>query len=123
LQTSPARGRGFGIAAILQPKCGDHMGRVYVFAVEAGNFDFRRADGATRYFIFGTIATRDAAAGEALLGLWRELAWNLEDLTWYGPYPPAVIRPARAYGQHTCSRPATCSGTTPSSSTPPVGRL
>jgi|GEM_PF-5849601 hypothetical protein len=64
------------------------MGRVYVFADEAGNFDFRRADGATRYFILGTITTRDAAAGEALLGLRRELAWNLEDLTWYGPHPP-----------------------------------
>jgi hypothetical protein len=52
------------------------MGRVYVFADEAGNFDFPRASGATRYFILGTITTSDASAGEALLDLRRELAWE-----------------------------------------------
>jgi hypothetical protein len=39
-------------------------------------------------FLLGTITTRDAAAREALLGLRRELAWNLEDPSWYGPHPP-----------------------------------
>jgi len=52
------------------------MGRVYVFADEAGNFDFRRATGATRYFILGTVTTSNAAGGEAVLELRRELAWQ-----------------------------------------------
>jgi hypothetical protein len=50
------------------------MGRVYVFADEAGNFDFRRKPGATTYFILCTVTLTDPVIGEQLLRLRRELA-------------------------------------------------
>jgi Protein of unknown function (DUF3800) len=52
------------------------MSRVYVFADEAGNFDFSTKRGATRWFILGSITTDDPAIGDRLLALRRELAWQ-----------------------------------------------
>ncbi|MDQ4124583.1 MAG: DUF3800 domain-containing protein [Actinomycetota bacterium] len=52
------------------------MARVYVFADEAGNFDFSRNRGASRYFILGTMTVADPALGTRLLDLRRELAWR-----------------------------------------------
>jgi hypothetical protein len=52
------------------------MARRYLFADEAGNFDFSLRSGATKYFILGTVALADPAIGEQLLTLRRELAWQ-----------------------------------------------
>lgn len=50
--------------------------RVYVFADEAGNFDFRNGNGASKFFIIGTVTTSDTQVGQALMELRRELAWQ-----------------------------------------------
>lgn len=50
------------------------MARVYVFADESGNFDFSLKQGASKYFLLGTLVL-DPQAGEALLRLRRDLAW------------------------------------------------
>lgn len=52
------------------------MGRVYVFADECGNFDFSRKSGASSYFILTTVTAGTCEAGDALLELRRELAWQ-----------------------------------------------
>lgn len=52
------------------------MARVYVFADEAGNFDFSRHGGASKYFILGTMTLGDPAVGVRLLDLRRDLAWR-----------------------------------------------
>lgn len=52
------------------------MARVHVFSDEAGNFDFKAAPGATRYFILGTVTIRDLQLGTQLQDLRRELAWQ-----------------------------------------------
>jgi hypothetical protein len=48
----------------------------YVFADEAGNFDFSRQRGASRYFILCTITSTQCEVGDALLALRRELGWR-----------------------------------------------
>ena len=48
----------------------------YVFSDEAGNFDFSRKSGASRYFILGTVAANDCNVGDSLLQLRRELGWR-----------------------------------------------
>lgn len=48
----------------------------YVFSDEAGNFDFSRKSGASRYFILGTVAADDCEVGDRLLQLRRELGWR-----------------------------------------------
>lgn len=48
----------------------------YVFADEAGNFDFSRGHGASRYFILCTVASHHCEAGDALLALRRDLGWR-----------------------------------------------
>jgi hypothetical protein len=48
----------------------------YVFADEAGNFDFSLNPGATRYFILSTVAMDDCALGHELIELRRQLAWQ-----------------------------------------------
>jgi hypothetical protein len=48
----------------------------YVFADEAGNFDFSRGSGASRYFILCTVDSRDCEVGDALLALRRDLGWR-----------------------------------------------
>jgi hypothetical protein len=52
------------------------MARRYVFADECGNFDFTIKPGASKYFILTTVCADDCTAGDALLGLRRELAWQ-----------------------------------------------
>lgn len=53
--------------------------RVHVFADEAGNFDFSRGQGASRYFILTTITVEDCTVGSDLLELRRRLAWEGQD--------------------------------------------
>ena len=48
----------------------------YVFADEAGNFDFSLKQGASRYFILATVTMDDCKVGDDLLHLRRELAWQ-----------------------------------------------
>lgn len=48
----------------------------YVFSDEAGNFDFSRQPGASRYFILGTVTANDCEVGDRLLQLRRELGWR-----------------------------------------------
>ena len=48
----------------------------YVFADEAGNFDFSLGNGATRYFVLCTVSADSCAIGDDLLGLRRELGWR-----------------------------------------------
>ena len=50
--------------------------RKYVFADEAGNFDFSDKGGASKYFILTTVTAESTAAGDALLSLRRDLAWD-----------------------------------------------
>jgi hypothetical protein len=50
------------------------MAQVFVFADEAGDFVFKRAAGASRYFILGTATMYDCGVGTDLLNLRRELA-------------------------------------------------
>jgi hypothetical protein len=52
------------------------MGERYVFADEAGNFDFSSNKGASRYFILTTVTMGDCRAGDALALLRRELTWK-----------------------------------------------
>jgi hypothetical protein len=52
------------------------MARLYVFADEAGNFDFTRNRGASRYFILATVMAHSCDFGFELLELHRELAWE-----------------------------------------------
>lgn len=48
----------------------------YVFSDEAGNFDFSRKPGASRYFILGTVTADNCQVGDRLLQLRRELGWR-----------------------------------------------
>jgi hypothetical protein len=48
----------------------------YVFSDEAGNFDFSRGSGASRYFILGTVTADDCRIGDELLQLRRDLGWR-----------------------------------------------
>jgi Protein of unknown function (DUF3800) len=50
------------------------MGAMYVFGDEAGNLDFSRDQGATTYFIIGTVALADLTLTQDLLALRRDLA-------------------------------------------------
>ncbi|HEY2052385.1 MAG TPA: DUF3800 domain-containing protein [Solirubrobacterales bacterium] len=52
------------------------MASRYVFADEAGNFDFSKKAGASRYFILTTVTMEDCRAGDALALLRRELTWS-----------------------------------------------
>jgi hypothetical protein len=52
------------------------MPRRYLFADESGNFDFSRKPGASKYFILTTVTMESFAAGDALLQLRREMAWE-----------------------------------------------
>jgi hypothetical protein len=48
----------------------------YVFADEAGNFDFSRGSGASRYFVLCTASADSCDIGDELLHLRRELGWK-----------------------------------------------
>jgi hypothetical protein len=52
------------------------MAERYVFADEAGNFDFSRGPGASRYFVLATVSLADCSIGDRLLALRRELGWR-----------------------------------------------
>jgi hypothetical protein len=52
------------------------MSDLYVFADEAGNFDFSRGRGASRYFILCTVTSNHCEMGDALLSLRRDLGWR-----------------------------------------------
>lgn len=52
----------------------------FIFADEAGNFDFSRGRGASRYFILTTITADDCAVGDALLRLRRALMWTEHEI-------------------------------------------
>lgn len=52
------------------------MADKYVFADEAGNFDFSSQPGASRYFILTTVTTHDPGLGDRVLSLRRDLAWR-----------------------------------------------
>lgn len=75
------------------------MARVYVFADEAGNFDFSRKKDASKYFILTTLTATDCSVGEALASLRRDLSWEGYDLhdgfhAMHDPKP----RKARVFG-------------------------
>lgn len=57
------------------------MARIHVFADEAGNFDFSRRPGASRYFILTTVTLEDNTIGDELLALRRQLAWEGVEMT------------------------------------------
>jgi hypothetical protein len=50
--------------------------RLYLFADEAGNFDFSLGRSASRYFILGSVTVDTTQIGTDLLALRRELAWD-----------------------------------------------
>jgi hypothetical protein len=53
------------------------MSRLFIFADEAGCFNFSRKQGASKYYTVCTISCGDCAAmGAALLNLRRELVWD-----------------------------------------------
>jgi hypothetical protein len=52
------------------------MARIYVFSDEAGNLDFNRKQGASLWFILGSVTLHDTSIGDELLTLRRELAWQ-----------------------------------------------
>jgi len=49
---------------------------VYVFADEAGNFDFSLQTGASRYFIIATVVMNPAVIGSAISRLRYDLGWR-----------------------------------------------
>jgi Protein of unknown function (DUF3800) len=48
----------------------------FIFADEAGNFDFSRNQGASRYFVLTTVTMADCRTGDALATFRRELIWR-----------------------------------------------
>jgi hypothetical protein len=66
----------------------------YVFADEAGNFDFSTKPGASRFFILCTVTTDSCAVGDALLALRRELGWKGHhlDRVFHATEDPQAIR-------------------------------
>lgn len=52
------------------------MADLYVFADEAGNFDFSPKPAASRYFVLTTITANHCGVGDRLLALRRELGWK-----------------------------------------------
>jgi len=55
---------------------GTNVVKKYLFADEAGNFDFRRAPGASRYFILTSVTLGECSIGNDILALRRDLAWT-----------------------------------------------
>ncbi len=52
------------------------MSHIFVFGDEAGNFDFNDKEGASKYFIVGTVTASDVGFGCELINIRRELAWQ-----------------------------------------------
>jgi hypothetical protein len=75
------------------------MSRIYVFADEAGNFDFSRKKDASKYFILTTLTATDCLVGDALSSLRRELSWEGYDLpSGFHAMRDPKPRKARVYG-------------------------
>lgn len=66
----------------------------YVFADEAGNFDFSNRPGASRFFILCTVTTDSCDVGDALLALRRELGWKGHhlDRVFHASEDPQAVR-------------------------------
>lgn len=52
------------------------MSRIYIFGDESGNLDFRKAQGASRYFIVSTVTLNDCKIGNDILDMKRSLHWD-----------------------------------------------
>ena len=52
------------------------MSRLYVFADESGDFEFRKGANISRYLIVCTVSMKSCNVGNALLRLRRKLAWH-----------------------------------------------
>lgn len=70
------------------------MARLYVFGDEAGNFDFRRTNGASAHFIVATVSIDGCEIGHELLELRRELAYQGAALesTFHATQDPQIVR-------------------------------
>lgn len=66
----------------------------YVFADEAGNFDFSTKRGASRFFVLCTVTSDSCAVGDALLAFRRDLGWKGRHLNhvFHAAYDPPTIR-------------------------------
>ena len=66
----------------------------YVFADEAGDFDFSEGVGASRYFILTSVTVADCSVGDQLLALRRDLGWRglLLDRPPHATYDPPHVR-------------------------------
>jgi len=66
----------------------------YVFADEAGNFDFSNGRGASRYFVLCTVTADHCEVGDALLALRRDLGWRGRhlDRVFHATEDPQAIR-------------------------------
>jgi hypothetical protein len=75
------------------------VSRIYVFADEAGNFDFSRNRDASKYFILTTVTATDCAVGDALAELRRTMSWEGYDLPegFHARHDPKPRR-ARVFG-------------------------
>ena len=56
------------------------MGRVFIFADEAGCFTFEKKANVSKYFILNTVSMNSCAVGDALARLRRDLAWAQKPL-------------------------------------------
>lgn len=72
------------------------MATWHTFADEAGNFDFSRKQGASRYFVLCTATIDTCSVGDALLSLRRDLAWqgHNRDTVFHATEDPQVVRDA-----------------------------
>ncbi len=80
------------------------MAKVLLFADEAGNFDFSLNQGATKYFVLGTVTLPSPHVGHDLLELRRDLAWQgvALDSTFHATTDAQQVRDAvfELLGQH-----------------------
>ncbi len=59
------------------------MPRLYIFADEAGDFEFSQGPNISRYFILCTVSMRSCDVANDLLALRRKLAWEGQELGEY----------------------------------------
>jgi hypothetical protein len=71
--------------AVLQTICKPDrkVAKNYVFADEAGNFDFSTGPSASKYFILGTMRLAEPETSHALLDLRRDLAFESLDVEYF----------------------------------------
>lgn len=67
---------------------------VYIFADEAGNFDFSNNRGASRYFTLVTATMENCSVGDRLLALRRDMGWRSIhlDSVFHATDDPQVVR-------------------------------